>query len=550
MRLRRHDTGTGAGADRRAETAITAFSVRRAVRPGLLWGLVFGGMTAATMAAYRSTFPTPGSRASLVRTFQGNPAFEAIFGVTRHMDTVAGYTAYKTLFTLIILGAVWGLLISTRLLRGEEDAGRWELLLAGRTTRRRAARQVVVGLGAGLLALWVPTAVLTVAGGRSPSVGISIGASLFFATAAGAAAAMFMAVGALVSQLAATRHDANLIGAGVIAVSYLIRMAADSDPRIGGLRWASPIGWIEELRPLTGSHWLAFLPIIVLVAAAVAAAVVIAGRRDLGASAFPERSRPEPRTFLLGGQAGLTVRLTRGAIIGWTGALAATGLVLGLVTQSAGESLQGSPALERVIGRLGATGGGAVTYLGFAFVIAAGLVAIAVAGQITAIRNEESAGHLDNLLVRPVARWRWLAVRLAMGIGLIVTASVLTGMAAWVGATTQHAAVGFADLVQAGLNVAPPAVFVLGVGALVFGLWPRAAVTVTYALVVWSFLVETIASVANTGQWLRDTSPLLHITPAPAAAPDWAAAAWLVGLGLLAGAAGVAAFGRRDLQPA
>jgi len=42
-------------------------------------GLVFGGMIAATMAAYRSTFrprrPGPASSAR----FQGNPAFEAIF---------------------------------------------------------------------------------------------------------------------------------------------------------------------------------------------------------------------------------------------------------------------------------------------------------------------------------------------------------------------------------------------------------------------------------------------------------------------------------------
>jgi ABC-2 type transport system permease protein len=477
------------------------------------------------------------------------------------MDTVAGYTAYKTMFTLIVLGAIWGLLISTRLLRGEEDAGRWELLLAGRTTRGRAARQVVVGLGAGLLALWVPTAVFAAAGGRSSTVGIGVGASLFYATAVVAAAAMFMAIGVLASQLAATRHSANLIGAGALAVSYLIRMAADSDPRIGSLRWASPIGWIEELRPLTGSRWPAFIPILALIVGAVTVAVRVAGRRDLGASAFAERAMPEARTLLLGGQAGLTVRLTRWSIAAWVGALAATGLVLGLVTQSAGQSLQGSPTLQRVITRLGATGGGAVTYLGFAFVVAAGLVAIAVAGQITAIRNEEAAGHLDNLLVRPVARWRWLAVRLAVGIGLVVGASVLTGVAAWVGAATQHARglhlpplthtpVSFLDLVEAGLNVAPPAVFVLGIGALVYGVWPRAAIGVTYGLVIWSFLVETIASVVNSGQWLRDTSPLLHITPAPAADPDWVAAAWLVGLGVLAAVAGVAAFGRRDLQGA
>ena len=31
----------------------------------------------------------------------------------------------------MILAAIWGLLIATLLTRGEEDAGRWELLLSG-----------------------------------------------------------------------------------------------------------------------------------------------------------------------------------------------------------------------------------------------------------------------------------------------------------------------------------------------------------------------------------------------------------------------------------
>jgi len=536
--------------DARAARAVAVTTAKRAARPGALWGLVFGAIVAATMSQYRSLFPTAASRRNLVTSVQGNAAFEALFGPIRHMDTVAGYTAYKTLYTLVIVGAIWGLLIATRVLRGEEDAGRWELFLSGQTTRGGAARQAAVGLGVGLVALWLPTALLAVAAGAGADVGIGAGAALYFATAAVSAAAIFMAVGVLLSQLAATRHDANLIGAGVLAGSYLIRMAADSDPGLAWLRWASPLGWIEELRPLTGSRPLAFLPIAGVVAVLVVVAVRIAAHRDLGASALASRDAPPARTLLLGGQAGLTLRLTRPAIVAWLAALAATGLVFGLVTQAAGRSLRGSPTLERVISRLGATSGGAVVYLGFVFIIAGGLVSVAVAGQIAAVRNEEADGHLDNLLARPVARWRWLAVRVGIAAGLVVVASALTGVAAWVGASSQHAAVDFGDLLRAGLNVAPPAVFVLGIGALAFGVWPRAAIAVTYGLVVWSFLVETLSSITDSNRWLRDTAPLLHITPAPAAAPDATAAAWLVGLGVLAAVAGVVAFGRRDLQGA
>jgi ABC-2 type transport system permease protein len=544
MRWRKREEVYG---ERRAALAVAVTTAKRAGWQGALWGLVFGGTIAASASAYAGLFPTAASRARMALSFQGNTAWAALFGPLRRLDTVAGYTVYKSGMTVIILGAIWGLLVATRVLRGEEDAGRWELFLSGQTTRGRAAVQAAIGLGVGFVALWVPTAVLTVATGMSPKVNIGIGASVFFVTSLLASAAMFMAIGMFVGQLAATRHDANLLGAGVLAASYLIRMAADSDASLAWLRWLSPLGWIEELRPLTGSRPFAFIPIVALVAVLVVVSIRVARQRDLGASALASRDTAKPRTLLLGGQAGLTVRLTRPLIAGWIFALFVTGLVFGLVAQAAGTAVRGARGLEEAIERLGGTTSGAASYLGFVFVIAAGLVAIAVAGQITAARNEEAAGHLDNLLVRPVARWRWLVVRLTVALGLVVVASVLAGFAAWLGAVSQHADVGLGDLLEAGLNVVPPAGFVLGIGGLAFGLWPRGAIGVVYGLVVWSFLVETIAAAFDSNHWLRDTSPLLHIAPVPAADPNWTAAAWLVALGLIAAALGVAAFGRRDL---
>ncbi|HZD18374.1 MAG TPA: polyketide antibiotic transporter, partial [Actinomycetota bacterium] len=85
------------------------------------------------------------------------------------------------------------------------------------------------------------------------------------------------------------------------------------------------------------------------------------------------------------------------------------------------------------------------------------------------------------------------------------------------------------------------------IGALAFGLWPRGSIGIAYGLVVWSFFVEIIAVVFDSNHWLRDTSPLLHMAPVPAADPNWAAAVWLLGLGSVAALAGVAVFARRDL---
>ena len=217
-----------------------------------------------------------------------NAGLAALVGPARRIDTVAGFMSWR-LGVLSIIGAIWGLLIATRLMRGEEEAGRWELLLSGQTTRRRAAGQALVGLAAGLVALCALTALLTAAEGSRSSVDFSMSASLFYALAASASAAMFVAIGALAGQLAATRRQANAIAAAVFGASFLIRMVADSGGGLEWLRWASPLGWVEELRPLIGTRPLALLPISGLVVVSVAGAIVVAGRRDLGASVLASR---------------------------------------------------------------------------------------------------------------------------------------------------------------------------------------------------------------------------------------------------------------------
>ncbi|MFL5737366.1 MAG: ABC transporter permease subunit [Actinomycetota bacterium] len=547
---------TGAKADgrrsvrvvaRRSVRVVARSTARRAVIPGSLWGLVFGGTIAASAASYASAFPTEAARARLAATFGGNAAWAALFGPLRGLDTVAGYTSYKSLMFVVLLGAIWGFLIATKLLRGEEDGGRWELFLSGPTTRADATVQAAIGLGAGVLAVWVPTALLTAGAGASAKVGIGVGAALFFSTAVVSAAAMFVAIGLFVGELAETRHDANLVCAGILGGSYLIRMAADSASSLGWLGWLSPLGWVEELRPLTGSNPVAFIPILLLILVLTVASVRVAARRDLGSSAFAIRSRPRPRTLLLGGQAWLTVRLTRTAVVAWVAALAVSGLVFGLVAQAAGAAIRGAAGVENAIRRLGGSLNGPAAYLGFVFVVAAGLVAIAVCGQVAAMRNEEASGRLETLLVRSVARWRWLGVRLAVALALAVLASVLAGVAAWVGAATQDAGIGIGSLLKAGVNVIPPSVFVLGVGALAFGLAPRAAIAITYGIIVWSFAVETLSTVFDSNHWLRDTSPLLHVAPVPAAHANVGAATTLLLLGLIAAVVGVVAFGRRDV---
>jgi ABC-2 type transport system permease protein len=194
---------------------------------------VFALTVWALVSQFAKEYPTAADRARLVATMGADAGSRAIFGPAHHLDTVAGYTAYHAVGVVGLVIAVWGLLASTRLLRGEEQAGRWELLLAGRTTRRHAAAAALAGLGAGLLILWAVTAAATVVIGRGADARFTVSASLFTAVAA---TGMFLAVGALCSQLAATRRHAAGLAAGVFGVAYLLRAIAAGNSSLEWLR--------------------------------------------------------------------------------------------------------------------------------------------------------------------------------------------------------------------------------------------------------------------------------------------------------------------------
>ena len=536
---------------RRAATVVGTATAKRAVRSGLLWGALFGWLIFQEARQFATSFPTAASREQFAATLGSNPGLAAIIGPARRVDTVEGFTAWRVFGLLVIVGAIWGFLIATRLLRAEEDAGRWELFLAGRTTQRLATVQALAGLGAGLVVLWAVTAAFAVVGGAGRDVGFAVSASLFYATAATASAAVFVAVGALAAQLGGTRRQANGLAAAVFAVSYLIRMIADGVAGLGWLRWASPLGWVENLHPLTGSHLLALAPLVLLGAGATGTAVWLAGRRDAGAGVLVRRRPDRDDTRLLGNPVLLAVRLERWVAVSWIAGLGALAVVFGVTAQTAAEGDVGVRGIEEAVARLGGEArGAAASWIGYEFLYLAALVAFAAAGQVAAMRGEEAEGHLDHLLARPVGRWTWGVGRLGVAVGVVVLIGLATGVGGWIGLAVQGSDLGLGPMLQAGVNVVVPALFVLGVGTLLYGLVPRVAVPVLYAVVLWSFVIEIIGSSITTNHWVLDTAVLSHLGPVPASGLDWAAIAWLSLLGGVTAVAGLAAFRRRDLVAA
>ena len=117
----------------------------RLIRRGAL--IVIGlaaGMSALVVATYAGVMADPAAAGSL-QALAGNPAIRTLLGEPVALDNAGGFTVWRVgTFVAVGLG-MWAILATTRITRGEEDAGRWDVLLAGRVTLRAAvARPVMV----------------------------------------------------------------------------------------------------------------------------------------------------------------------------------------------------------------------------------------------------------------------------------------------------------------------------------------------------------------------------------------------------------------------
>jgi ABC-2 type transport system permease protein len=536
---------------RRPQWVLALFVVRRTARSAVLWGAVMGLYVYASTVGFTDLAPTPAGRQPFLAALAGNTGLKAMFGVPYRIDTVGGFVTWRAAGVMSLVGALWGLLVATRVTRGEEAAGRWEPFLAGRTTHRRAAAQALAGLGCALLLMLAIAAAATIAVGTRPDVGFGVGPSLLFALSITAGAAEFIVVGTLAAQIMPIRARAASLAAGVFGVAFLLRAIADIAPQAHWLVYVSPLGWIEQVRALSDPQPIWLLPIGAFVAAAAAGTIWLAGRRDLGASTWADKVAKESHTGLLSSQRLLAIRLSRTSAISWVAIAGLGSLLYGTFATSAGDAFASSDFANKLTGGIthqGQQATGVRLYAGIIFLFMMLALMGYVASAAGAIREQEAEGYLDNLLVRQVGRAGWLATRAEIVLAVTLLAGLTAGVGFWLG-SRGGAGISLGELAAAGLNATAPAILLLGFAILVIGLAPRWTSTLCYALIAWSFLLDMLGPVMHPNHWVLDTSLLQHPALAPTTAPNWQVVATYTVLGMLLAVAGTARFVRRDLQP-
>ncbi|MEI7593924.1 MAG: hypothetical protein WCK41_12015 [Actinomycetes bacterium] len=526
-------------------TVVAGHAFRQIRMSASIVAVVFAGTIAATASSYSTTFPTEESRQQVAQLASGDRGLAILFGPTTAIGTVGGYTVYKCFVFLAVIGSLWALLATTRLLRGEEDAGRWQLVLAGAIRPSRATAVTIAALGAAIGVIFVVTAFGVALVGRSRSIGFGIGESLLCGMSLIVLPAVFVGVAAVTSQIGGTRRMATTIAMAVFVGSYVVRMIGDSSGTLQWMLWTTPFGWTELVQPLTmNDPWPIGIGFVVAIALA-ALATVGAKHRDVGDGLLATSDVKQLRRFGLQSSFRFSLRLELPVVVAWCGGAAAVAVVYGIISKMTVTSVPAS--LNNVLDRFAVQGTFANQFFGVAFLLVAAVVALIPAGQLGAASAEETSGRLEHLLSRSTTRAGWFVGRLVICACAIVAAAVVSGVGAWFGASTQGVPVSFGSLLGAGLNVVPTALVALGIGAVVFAFAPRSAATIVYVVVIWSVLLDLLSSLVTGAAWLDRVSLFAPMALAPAQSIHASTLLITGAIGIALCMFGTLLFARRDL---
>jgi ABC-2 type transport system permease protein len=512
----------------------------------LWWILGLSVVLPMTVTKYHDLVPDGENGRLVLAQLSGNPTMLALLGPAYDLSNAGGFTFWRVgTFAAAAVGMMAALGV-IRATRAEEEEGRAELIRAGAMSRSvPLAAGVALGLAA-CLVLGLVCGLLMLA--ATPGIGGAVATGLGLALTG----TMFVGVAAVWAQVFPSARTARVWSLGIVLGGlYLARAMVDASPASAtadAWRWAMPLDWAALARPYASERWWVFLLPVAVTVVLVACAFRLESVRDLGAGLRSATGGAATASPALSGSAGLSWRLLRVSIIGWTVGILVTAVGMGSMSLSVDSMFSDQPQIADMLRKM--SGGTQVVRDAF-FVAMLSIVAtiVTMAGVmiLSTLRSEETDGRAEVMLATSTSRWWYALSTLVPAILLPVVLLVLTGASMPImQAMNDGSASLVGTLTKAALVLTPGILLVLGFAMLLVGWKPR-WYGLVWAVIGWSMLASWVLALFNPPDWLLKLQPWGYLPHLPSDPMRWGAFSLELGLGLAMTALGLIAYRRRDI---
>ena len=469
------------------------------------WGIGIGLLIYVVLASFPSLVTTPQARASLVSL---GPSFAWIAEPIK-IDTAGGYATFKYGFTVLVM-ALWPLLASSRMLRGEEDRGSMDVLLSLPRGRGRVALAKLAAIWTALLLMGLLIGLLTFAGGMRVNAGFSLGDALLSGLNLALICGVFGSLALLISQFTQERGTAAGLTGGLLLIFIVLDMVHRVIPNTEWVSRLSPIYYYNLNKPLVPGYGINVGALLILLALSIilsGASIWLYVRRDIGGAVklpsflrLPERAA-RPEQALPVDAWSLRSVYTRGLgmmavpAFWWTLAIAGFAAWMVVVVQQTESQLatiyQSSPLLKDLITKVG--GGDVATNATILSALFTFLPLLLMAFAVTQVNRwaaDEEDGRLELVLATPQPRLNVLLARFAALTTVLVIMGVLTLAVTELTSLVAGLKLDGGNVAAATLSMIPLGLLVAAIGFLFSG-WLRTAIDtglLSFLLVIWFFI--------------------------------------------------------------
>ncbi|MFC5750177.1 ABC transporter permease [Actinomadura rugatobispora] len=467
-----------------------------------VWMLITLGVVTSRANSVDTVYPDAAARQARYQDVMVDVPMFKLFQGPAYADTAPALIAQESFGGATIIAALGAAIFLVRHTRGEEQAGRRELVGASAVGRHaQLAAALVVVLAAGAILAVISAAGLASAGmptGGSYALGLAVGCAVWIAAG----------LAAVTAQITESSRAAGATAISLFIGMHFLRGVFDmGEGTVRSLGWLIPNAWLQRTRPYADERWWPFLLALALTVVLVRLAFTLASRRDLGAGLMTARPGPARAPAGLRSPFALVWRLHRPMAVAWTCAAVAIALPTGFAGAEAMEEYADSARMKEWAAAMGGGASPGDAFFAYIAFTTGFLITMYAIMSLLRLGQEENSGHAELLLSTPVDRMRWAAGHLLVALAIPVVLQFVLGLCFGLGSGE------LGDMLITTLSLVPAVWVMVGIAMAAYGLLRRGA-----AVIGWGALV--VALVAEFGQHLgwpewtfKALSPFAHVLP-------------------------------------
>ena len=406
--------------------------------------------------------------ASALTDLDSDPLVSALLGPVMSFD-LSGAVVWRGVSQIALTLGLGSLLTVIRHTRTDEQTGRSELIRAyviGPYANLTAAL-ILTGLGNLVAGLLVALTII--------SFGGDAGGSLLFGATMSTLGCFFAGMGALGVQLRESSGSARGVGITALGLGLLLMFLNNFGGGYTFLSWVTPLAWQRITQPFAGNHGWNLLYCAGCAAVPTIIAYVLSTRRDLGAGVLMAHPGPQEADPHFSSPLALAWRLHKGGFFGW---LVGTALYIAVFAAiSPGLSNAG---MSDWLSSLGGTSWADEAGLGYVFIgvgiyLMSLIVVVYAMTAVLRLKKEENEGRAELLLDKQVSRIQWMSSHVIVAACCSAALLLAMGLAGGLvyGLTSGDLSGDFWRILGMSVSKIPAVWSMLGITALLYGLWPR-----------------------------------------------------------------------------